>query len=170
MRCIPCVCRFAATTSVNWNIGQTTVEKHKIAFKTAQSIRFTLWCHLSWEKLVGRGGKWCGIQHTVVTMWFVELEYDSNGQSERKTENSRWKRKRRRNQNEETEERTIFKNGFSNVIYWLDVGFNVWLLCTHANSIQMSQLFNSWSDFIVLVNVEIAMVRIFNIIQMPTTH
>lgn len=25
-------------------------------------------------------------------------------------------------------------------------------------------------DFIVLVNVEMAMVRIFNIIQMPTTH
>lgn len=39
-----------AITSMDWNFGQTTVEKHKIGFKTAQSIRLTLWCYLLWER------------------------------------------------------------------------------------------------------------------------
>lgn len=90
-----------------------TFEKHRIIFKTLQSIRLTLWCHLSWEMLYVLGA-YSFVSH------FSSI-YRMKKRMEKTLHN-----------NKTTEQylKMAFRMWF---IDSMAERFNGWLLCTHAN-------------------------------------
>lgn len=170
------------------------MSKNRLQDTEAISFGFSLWCHLlcvcaGWKIHFDRLFVFTTHHHhhhriytltpNTVHSIMIRKIYTHPHKPKRKCKQKRREKRMKKSQNTKTQsidfhiERTIFKNGFSNVIYWLDaaaagavVAIPLIQCCWYDYCVRtqisdfcslfvvydyyvcVSQLFNSWSNFI----------------------